>query len=68
MHRVVVTGIGIVSPIGNSVPIFWKNAKEGTNGISKISNLDTSHLPIHIAGECQIDLEQHIDKKSLNKI
>ena len=68
MHRVVVTGIGIVSPIGNSIPIFWKNAQEGTNGISKISNLDTSHLPIHIAGECQIDLEQHIDKKSLNKM
>ncbi len=68
MHRVVVTGIGIVSPLGNSVSDFWKNAKKGTNGISKISSLDTSHLSVHIAGECNINLEDHLDKKKLNKM
>ena len=62
MHRVVVTGIGIVSPLGNSVSDFWKNAKAGTNGISKISSLDTSHLPVHIAGECNINLEDYLGK------
>tara|TARA_Y100001970_G_C14156657_1_gene815981 strand:- start:384 stop:1613 length:1230 start_codon:yes stop_codon:yes gene_type:complete len=68
VHRVVVTGIGIVSPLGNSVSDFWKNAKKGTNGISKISSLDTSHLSVHIAGECNINLEDHLDKKKLNKM
>ena len=68
MHRVVVTGLGIVSPLGNSVSDFWKNAKKGTNGISKISSLDTSHLSVHIAGECNINLEDHLDKKKLNKM
>ena len=68
MNRVVVTGMGIVSPLGNSINDFWRNAKEGRNGISKISSLDTSHLSVHIAGECNIQLDEYLDKKRLNKM
>ena len=62
------TGMGIVSPLGNSITDFWRNAKAGTNGISKISSLDTSNLSVHIAGECQINLEDYLDRKDLNKM
>ena len=49
-NRVVVTGMGIVSPIGNDVPTFWKNLKAGVCGIKTITEFDTSLLPVHIAG------------------
>ena len=62
------TGMGIVSPLGNSITDFWRKAKAGTNGISKISSLDTSNLSVHIAGECQINLEDYLDRKDLNKM
>ena len=68
MHRVVVTGMGIISPIGNSIHEFWKNVSRGKNGISKISSFDTSNLPVHIAGNCSIDLNEHLDTKTLNKM
>ena len=68
MHRVVVTGMGVISPIGNSIHEFWKNASSGKSGISKISSFDTSNLPVHIAGNCSIDLSEHLDTKALNKM
>ncbi len=68
MNRVVVTGMGIVSPLGNTVVDFWNSAKNGENGISKISNFDTSDYPVHIAGQVNIDLSEYLDHKSLNKI
>jgi len=43
--------MGIISPIGNDVPTFWKNLKDGVCGINKIENFDTSMLPVHIAGQ-----------------
>ena len=68
MNRVVVTGMGIVSPLGNTVVDFWNSAKNGENGISKISNFDTSDYPVHIAGQVNIDLSKYLDHKSLNKM
>ena len=50
-HRVVVTGLGIISPIGNDVETFWKNLKAGVCGIDFIKEFDTSLLPVHIAGK-----------------
>ena len=50
-HRVVVTGLGIISPIGNDVPTFWENLKKGVCGIETITEYDTSLLPAHIAGK-----------------
>ena len=66
--RVVVTGIGVVSPIGNNINDFKKNLINGTNGISYITLFDTSDHKIKIAGECKIDLENHFDSKELRKI
>lgn len=50
-HRVVVTGLGIISPIGNDVPTFWNNLKNGVCGIKTITEYDTSLLPVHIAAK-----------------
>lgn len=49
--RVVVTGLGAVTPIGNDAPSTWKAAVAGESGIDFISTFDTSGLPVRIAGE-----------------
>ncbi len=68
LNRVAVTGMGIVSPLGNSIKDFWESIKNGKNGIKKISQFDTSDYQVHIAGECKIDLSDHLDSKQLKKI
>jgi 3-oxoacyl-[acyl-carrier-protein] synthase II len=50
-RRVVVTGIGVVSPIGNNKNDFWKNLIEGKSGIRRIESMDTSAYDCKIAGE-----------------
>ncbi len=50
-RRVVVTGIGAVSPLGLTAPESWKNALEGRPGIGKITLFDTVDCPVQIAGE-----------------
>lgn len=49
--RVVVTGMGIISPLGNNVQENWDNVSAGKSGIDRISNIDTSQLANHIGGE-----------------
>ncbi len=49
--RVVVTGLGAVTPIGNSVPEFWDNLRGGVSGVGPISLFDTSDVPVKIAAE-----------------
>jgi len=50
-RRVVITGIGVVSPIGADIPTFWKNLTEGHSGISKFEAFDASAYDCLIAGE-----------------
>ncbi|MGN1211230.1 MAG: beta-ketoacyl-ACP synthase II [Candidatus Cryptobacteroides sp.] len=49
--RVVVTGLGVVSPVGNNIETFWKNLTDGVCGIDFIKEFPTDDLPVHIAGE-----------------
>ena len=49
-QRVVITGLGIISPIGNSVEVAWKNALAGQNGIRLIEDFDTSNYAAKFAG------------------
>lgn len=51
MRRVVVTGIGPVTPIGTGVESFWEAILAGTNGIDHIQNFDPSDMPVKLAGE-----------------
>ncbi len=52
-RRVVITGLGTVNPLGNNVPEFWENIKQGKCGISKIEKFDASDIGIHVAGQVQ---------------
>ncbi len=53
MNRVVVTGIGIVSPIGNDIETVVANLKKGFNGISEIELFDTTDFKVKVAAECK---------------
>jgi 3-oxoacyl-[acyl-carrier-protein] synthase II len=50
-RRVVVTGVGSVSPVGNSVSQGWESLRNGRSGIAPITHFDASRLPVRIAGE-----------------
>ncbi|OGA33719.1 MAG: beta-ketoacyl-[acyl-carrier-protein] synthase II [Betaproteobacteria bacterium RIFCSPLOWO2_12_FULL_62_13b] len=63
-RRVVITGLGIVSPVGNSVAEAWANILAGKSGITKISRFDPSRLACQIAGEVKgFDLAQYLERK-----
>ena len=49
--RVVITGMGVISSIGNDVPNFWNNLKKGVCGIDYIDEFPTNDLPVKIAGK-----------------
>ena len=51
MRRVVVTGMGVVSPLGRGVEHNWKCLLEGKSGIGKIENIDLKDIPVTIAGQ-----------------
>ena len=50
-RRVVITGMGVVSPVGNDLESFWTSLKTGRSGIGRITHFDTSAYNVHIAGE-----------------
>ena len=50
-RRVVVTGLGIISPVGNSIAAAWENILAGKSGIGPITNFDVADFPVRIAGE-----------------
>ncbi len=67
--RVVITGLGAVSPIGNTAEEFWHNLLAGVSGIKPITYFDTSQLPIHIAGEVRrFDPGQFMDIKDARRM
>ena len=68
MNRVVITGLGVISPIGNNSSEFHKNISNGVNGIKNIKNFNTDEFKVKIAGEVLIDLIDYFSSKELNKI
>ena len=50
-RRVVISGLGVITPLGNDLSTFWKNLTEGKSGIRKIQAFDTSNYDCQIAGE-----------------
>ena len=69
-RRIVITGMGCISPVGNSVETAWDSVKKGRSGISHISLFDTSDLRVRIAGEVKnFNPEDYgIEKKSIRKM
>jgi len=64
IHRVVVTGLGAVTPIGNTRDEYWDGLRSGRNGIGRVAAFDPSDLLVQIAGEVKdFDIEQYLERK-----
>lgn len=69
LRRVVVTGMGALTPVGLNVAESWRNATSGRSGIDKITLFDASPLGVQIAGEVKnFDPLQYLDKKEARKM
>jgi 3-oxoacyl-[acyl-carrier-protein] synthase II len=67
--RVVVTGLGAVTPIGNSVAEYWQGLKEGRCGVGPITRFDPSNHTVKIAAEIKgLNPEDHFEKKEIKKL
>jgi 3-oxoacyl-[acyl-carrier-protein] synthase II len=66
--RVVVTGIGMVSAVGNDTPTTWKALVEGRSGVGPITKFDVGNLDVRIASEVkEFDASQYMDRKELRR-
>lgn len=69
MHRVVITGIGQVSSLGNDAKIFWENIKAGKSGIGPITNFDASGINATLASEARdFDPSETMDRKEYTRM
>jgi len=63
MKRVAVTGLGVISPVGNDVPTFWNALCSGTCGIGPITKFDATDYPVKLAAEVHdFDPKQYMEK------
>jgi 3-oxoacyl-[acyl-carrier-protein] synthase II len=68
-RRVVITGLGILSPVGNSVETAWQNIIAGRSGIDRITRFDVSSFPVQIAGEVRdFDIGQYLSAKEARRM
>ncbi len=68
-RRAVITGMGAITPIGNSVGEFWQNAVKGKSGIDILTQFDHSAYPVHIAGEVKgFDPEEYMDRRDARRM
>jgi 3-oxoacyl-[acyl-carrier-protein] synthase II len=68
-RRVVITGLGIVSPVGNDLTTAWDNIVNGRSGISRITRFDPSAITTHIAGEVKdFDISTYISAKEARQM
>jgi len=68
MKRVVITGLGAITPLGNTVSEFWDNILAGKSAAGPITKFDTEKFKTHFACEVRdFDIEQYLDKKEVKK-
>jgi 3-oxoacyl-[acyl-carrier-protein] synthase II len=68
-RRVVVTGLGVVSPVGNTVQEAWQNVLAGKSGVSRVTRFDPSRLSCHIAGEVKgFEVSQYLSPKEARRM
>lgn len=69
MNRVVITGIGAITPLGNSAAEFWDGLKSGKNGIAPLTKFDGSSIDVHVAGEVRdFKAADHMDRKQAKRM
>ena len=68
-RRVVVTGLGIVSPVGNDIPTAWDNLTAGRSGITRITRFDASTFRAQIAGEVKgFNVDDYVSSKEARRM
>jgi 3-oxoacyl-[acyl-carrier-protein] synthase II len=68
-RRVVVTGLGALTPVGNTTEEFWSSLKQGKSGIGPITKFDATDYPTRIAGEVRnFDETKYVDKKEARRL
>ncbi len=67
-RRVVITGLGMLSPVGNSVSDSWKNILKGTSGVADITKFDTEGFETKFAATVNFDPENYLDKKDIRRV
>ena len=69
-RRVVITGMGVISPVGVGLNRYWDNLKSGYSGIVPVTKFDTSDCPVKIGGEVPSDFnpEDFLDKKEIKRL
>ena len=68
-RRVVVTGVGAVTPIGNTAEELWTSLLDGVSGIGPITRFDTTGYPTRIAGELKgFEPLKYVDKKEARRL
>lgn len=68
-RRVVVTGIGAVTPLGNDIETTWSSIKEGKSGVGMLTRLDASQFAAKVAAEVKdFDIEKYIERKEARKM
>ncbi len=69
LKRVVVTGIGAITPLGKNAPETWENAKNGVSGAAEITHFDTSKFKTHFACEVKnYNAQDYFDRKEVRKM
>jgi len=68
-RRVVITGLGVVSPVGSNLETFWENITAGKSGIGKITKFDASNYPVQIAAEVKdFNPADYFDKREVRRL
>ena len=68
-RRVVVTGLGIVSPVGNTIELAWDRIKRGESGIAPIARFDTEQFAVRFGGEIRdFDVTRYLSRKDARKM
>lgn len=68
LRKAVITGLGVVSPIGVGKEAFFESLKSGRSGIGKITRFDASSYPVQIAGEVKEDLTAFVSEKEAKRL
>src|SRR5260370_33805606 len=68
-RRTVITGLGVLSPLGLDEHAFWEALREGRSGIRRLRAFDTADLPVQIGGEIDgFDARNYLDKKERKRL
>jgi 3-oxoacyl-[acyl-carrier-protein] synthase II len=68
-RRAVITGIGVITPLGLDVSSFWEGLRQGRSGVSCVQSFDTSAMPVHIGAEVRgFDARDYLEKKERKRL